>query len=364
MKIIFFLFSTFVFSNSFQCRSLFDFKETKFEEFKYLLKKANEKIPPELNEAFIIHYVKGSDGNIYQRLENPLFETLFLSSSNKEYDNAVKLYLRSIFGNAYNNSKLGTYFQINEDIAYLTMRVSDLHDKTHLPRVLRDSFFDYLKKLQFIYEDRLGLSSVKFAELQRISLKCSKRSRLHLVTESMLYGKSENPNFTPQFFFPRKFSDQIDFYQNKINYTEDYFLRDKTIDESFKITSGAISVRSDSIDEKLPLEMLHGITVPRPNKSNPLERQAIAEIGRFHSSSFEETINLVKIAAFELSRGAKRLHDVTKIYIEVDEVRRRLFQKYGFEEYLVLKGNDYYRNNKSYIMQVEMETFLKKTFED
>lgn len=349
-----------------------DVLTTNFEritkEFELLLNHANDVSIKNSSDIFFVNHIQDEVGNIFERMDHPLFNSVGLVQKREEvFDSSFRLYLGQIFRLGADERKLGTLFQVHNKGSYITVNLKRLKDKSlrgDLPKVYKNVYDDYLSHLKKVYSDRMGINGEQFLRLKNISDQVKNRSQVHFFTSTQIFEKTYNPNFTPRAFFPKVSRDNPKYIKNKMNYSEDYFITDKRIENNFNFKAGAISVRSNSPEDLLPMEILHNIKIPRPFYDSG-NYAGIAEVGRFSVvNSLEESLRLVKMAAFELTRGHKRVHNISKIYIEVDRVRKRLFQKYGFKEHMNIGQSNYYQSGTDFIMVVDIQDFLRKVLKE
>lgn len=335
------------------------------DEFNFLYEYTSSSTLRGGDDIFDANHVEDFLGNAFERLDHPLFNAIGLIPKTDDiFEPAFKLYLKKIFRAGSDYRKLGTYYQIQGKGAYGTISFKNLKNiskASDVPNIFSNSYNDYMVHLEDIYFTRMGIGPDQFLKLKTISNKVKGRSQMHFFTETQLFENTYNPNFTPQNLFPKIHSDKPTYLLDKMNYADDYFIKNSTVEEKFKFKAGAISVKSSNPNELLPMELLHNIKIPRPFYDNG-RYSGIAEVGRFSAvNSPEESLNLVKMAALELTRGGESLHSISKIYIEVDQVRKRLFKKFGFKEFKELSGTEYYTSGTDYIMVADMKDFLNLT---
>lgn len=313
------------------------------------------------------NHTKDEIGNIFESSDHALLDSINIKLQGEVKDNDFfEFHLFRLF-DLLSNNRIGAYTFFEGSGAYVSLNLKLLKQKMksqELPLIFTNVYDDYLNFLEKIYHEKLGISKNQFSTLREISKSLEGRTTLHFNTTTKLFEETQNPNFTPQNYFPVIFGDKPEFLHNNMHYADNYFYKKRVIGEQFEFTGGVVSVVSSSADELLPMEILHGIELPRYISENGSSLQ-IAEIGRMSSTiSSEESLKLVKLAAVNLSRGwYENLHKVTKIYIEVDEVRRRLFKKYGFKDFYTNENLGYYKSGTDYVLEADVNDFLLKALE-
>ena len=187
-----------------------------------------------------------------------------------------------------------------------------LHD---LRETYYESYLDFLSKS---YKKRIGVSDEDFSELKKITNEAKGRSCLFLNLKKSQSGASAK-----------------------------------------SIADGAIAVISHNKSEKLPLEVMNNMKLPRDLDEHGNELPII-EIGRHaRSVKSDELLNIVKFIA---TYNHKQVPRPSKIYIQADKVRGRLFSRYGFKPLDQFNKLDVsYRGEENYqVLAVDYYEFLSK----
>ncbi|MCB9093275.1 MAG: hypothetical protein H6621_01285 [Halobacteriovoraceae bacterium] len=197
--------------------------------------------------------------------------------------------------------------QINETIIKLFNFEMLMNFQTLNPKAELEKYLDFLEP---IYHEVMGVTNERFQELREISIS--------MIERSQLFTKA----------------------------------RDN------KIIAGAIGVLSHKAQEKLQIEELYKIKLPRiqiDGKDLPL-----LEVGRYGKQHGEyEFFNIFKTIVFSYMNKKPR---PSHIYIGVDVNRAKIFTRYGFKEYPieVTDHDDLYKSRRPIVMVAKFEEVLEK----
>ncbi|MFZ4715877.1 MAG: hypothetical protein ACOYL6_19295 [Bacteriovoracaceae bacterium] len=245
--------------------------------------------------------------------DNPYFDRILINQNvNVNTNEALFDQLLMSFKAGFRKNTIGNVLQFDKGISFINLNLASISKKTNLPNSIKNILDDYLKYLEQIYYEKIGISANDFQKLRYISEKLEKQSLIYLLAENKFDDISK---------FPTK---------------------------SLNLKGGMIIVKSENLNEKLPMELLHNINLPRENGG-------IAEIGRMGSSFKDITLEFAKLAAIELKRSGK----IKYIYVEADRARKILFERFGFKELeMPLKKESLYESGTDYILRANIDEFL------
>lgn len=200
----------------------------------------------------------------------------------------------------------------------------------------KDLLDEYLDFLKVRYKEKMGVTDDDFEILREISQRVEDRTELFIYAKNEVTFKDKNPNFPDQLFF-----------------------HNKALEKNLDINAGFILVSSNRPEELLPLEILNNIKISRPLSPLSGKPAGIAEIGRLTSDTADQALEFAQLASMSLRSSD---NNIQYVVIEVDIVRKRLFQRYGFKELETdLPTNEYYPSGTNYLMMANINDFLNQS---
>ena len=322
-------------------------------------------------EPLVAKYRPGKDrfsytyGNTYdvngnchaQILDNPYldFVIAYKGLSAGQQDATFNAYL-SGYVSSWRFEEIGTAIQFDNNQLLINLNL-DLVAKQaeELPPLYAKAFDRYLNYLEGVYKDRLKIDKDKFDRLREISNSLKNRSEMFFSANNSIVDYTPTGNDSGELFSHRvNAANKVSYkgpegHQTKISSTP--------LPLKFAYRGGMIVVRSHSPAEKLPLEILHDINLPR--MKNPSGGYYISvEMGRASGSSTGPSLlEYLKMAAVKIKRQYNM--EVKQIYIEVDATRRRLLSRYGFKDVKTkIKDSGYYKSKTDFVMVADIDQFI------
>ncbi len=204
---------------------------------------------------------------------------------------------------------------------------------------------DYINKVLADYRIRPGISEEHLELLRKASIQTLERAHVFVVSnQSFMLNKGKATVYLRDHFPPS-------------NYDFEPFLPEelKPMPEHLPIIAGAIAVTSQSDSELLTMEVYNSIKIQRRHPD-----EVLIEIGRYKSDLPEITPKLVQEIAAAI-HGSIPGNRPSRVLIEADEARARVFSRYGFKK--IIERSSTYDQRKEYILEVDTEEFLRKAIE-
>ena len=268
-------------------------------------------VPQELNQnnLWALFSTKQEDDVSRKMILNTYLSSIYRKSEGFTPKDPI----RPFAGFAYGLGSQGTLldFEFAADI-----------EKTSFSEGLFDSYLDFIAT---IYKKRLKVSPAQMDHLKEVSQKLKSQSRLYAYVQDPIETVASIES------------------ANKLN-----------------LKAGIMSVSSVKPSEKLPFELLHpDVELPRIDRNGtPF---SIAELGRMGIDRPDMTIDFMRIAISKLLEEAKP--PIRDIYIEVDEARSKIFQKYGFKKVEInFKDQNYYQGANENLMKVSVDDFFENAY--
>lgn len=259
------------------------------------------------------------------------FENLFASFVDH-------LYYDPMVG-AYSKSYVKNFTYIDDDrVQYgfhaFNPRVVKTHIKEHGPKSVPMQYKNLARDIRLFvaneYKKRMGISQEDLDKLVRISEEAEDR------TVSLVSAKEGYAEIT---YERHKNSDDLILME---------IFEEKDFDR-FNIDGAINAVYSRGAHEKLPLESFTGFKVPRLK-----DDEVLLEIGRLAVAGEVVGSEMFFRGIAALSRN---VDNVSRVIIEADAARARMFKKFGFSPIHKRKN---FEGKDEYIMEVSPDTLYKK----